>query len=340
MASIIQRTTGDWRARIARAGHASTSKVFENKKDAEDWVRRMETKQDTGTSFTTKELKSMRVRELFLRYQKEVSINRHRSDRNTVGRLMECDFANRRLDQIKQEDINDWKRTRLTQIKEESVAREMGVLSAVFKYAKTEWSMPFLHNPVMDCSRPSKEGKFRAQRWSDEHIDLYLKAVNFDDTVKPITAFEHTPWAFLIAIETAMRMGELAKLKVADFYPKDRYVTLFNTKNGDDRKVPLTTKAVKYLTFITEGKKPTDRIFNMVSETIGSYHREIRVLAGLTKDKGFDLRFHDTRHEGTSRLAKKLSGVLELGSVTGHRSFRCLQRYYNPNATETAFKLG
>ena len=51
-----------------------------------------------------------------------------------------------------------------------------------------------------------------------------------------------------------------------------------------------------------------------------------------------DLHFHDTRHEGITRLASVL-GVLELARAVGHRDLRMLQTYYNATAEDIAKKL-
>ncbi|WP_221227749.1 tyrosine-type recombinase/integrase [Rhodocyclus tenuis] len=50
--------------------------------------------------------------------------------------------------------------------------------------------------------------------------------------------------------------------------------------------------------------------------------------------------YHDLRHVATSRLAEKLSNVIELASVTGHKDLRMLKRYYHPRAEDLARKLG
>ena len=53
-------------------------------------------------------------------------------------------------------------------------------------------------------------------------------------------------------------------------------------------------------------------------------------------DAGIDnLKFHDSRHEATTRLAQRLM-VLDLARVTGHRDIRQLMTYYNKNARELA----
>jgi integrase len=51
-----------------------------------------------------------------------------------------------------------------------------------------------------------------------------------------------------------------------------------------------------------------------------------------------DLRFHDLRHEATSRLAEKLQ-MHELMKVTGHKTSAMLSRYYHPRAEALALKL-
>ncbi|OIQ76662.1 phage integrase family protein [mine drainage metagenome] len=62
--------------------------------------------------------------------------------------------------------------------------------------------------------------------------------------------------------------------------------------------------------------------------------------ADIDADPAFvNLRFHDLRHEATSRLAEKLS-VHELAKVTGHRDLRMLMRYFHPRAEDLAKKLG
>ena len=70
-------------------------------------------------------------------------------------------------------------------------------------------------------------------------------------------------------------------------------------------------------------------------DTLTQYMIRARKLAGVT-----DLRIHDGRHEGTTKLAEKLQNVLELSAVTGHKDLKSLKRYFNPRAAEMARKLG
>ncbi|WP_066710932.1 site-specific integrase, partial [Curvibacter delicatus] len=68
--------------------------------------------------------------------------------------------------------------------------------------------------------------------------------------------------------------------------------------------------------------------------------RTVQLLKDLeNSDKTLeDLKFHDLRHEATSRLAERLE-MHELMKVTGHKTSRTLMRYYHPRASDLAKKL-
>ena len=61
---------------------------------------------------------------------------------------------------------------------------------------------------------------------------------------------------------------------------------------------------------------------------------------GVRKDAGIEnFHFHDLRHMAITKMAKKLPNLIELSSVSGHKSLKMLQRYYHPDAEELARKL-
>ena len=52
------------------------------------------------------------------------------------------------------------------------------------------------------------------------------------------------------------------------------------------------------------------------------------------------LRFHDLRHEATSRFFERGLNVMEVASVTGHKTLQMLKRYTHLSATDLATRLG
>jgi integrase len=51
------------------------------------------------------------------------------------------------------------------------------------------------------------------------------------------------------------------------------------------------------------------------------------------------VRFHDLRHEATSRLFEKGLNVIEVAAITGHKTLDMLKRYTHLRAEDLAKKL-
>lgn len=339
MASIKQYRGKTWRAIVRRKGFPSESKTFELKKDAEAWAARVEAKQGVSEydPLQLKEAKVTTVGILFDRYIREVGPSKKgRNELGTLNRLRrDAAFMRLRLDRITPRDVRDWRDARGKEVQPQSVNREMNTISGVFTHAIKEWGIPLSANPCHSVSRFRGADKFRNKRWSAADTNTFLKACSWDEASIPLKGRDYVGWALLIAIETAMRIGELCLPLVSDFYPDERRVFLRDTKNGDERNVPLSLAALRYFKHLCSGRKPEEKIFPINANTMSEYVLEVRRKCGLEH-----LVFHDSRHEAATRLSKKLSNVLELSAVTGHRSLAALKRYYHPDATDLAAKLG
>jgi integrase len=77
------------------------------------------------------------------------------------------------------------------------------------------------------------------------------------------------------------------------------------------------------------------QVFPIKAASVSAAFHKGRVRAGLP-----DVHFHDLRHTATTRLAEKLTNILELSAVTGHKDLRMLKRYYHPKASDLALKIG
>lgn len=348
MACIKPYGKNKWRVWARPDGSGGRkSKTFDLKRDAEHWGAMIEARQGVS-EFDVLQMKQARVttvKSLFERYRDEVAVNmKGRNEVGTLNRLIrDAAFIALRLDRITPRNIRDWRDDRVKGDKEKgikpvqpaSVQREMNTISGVFTHAIKEWSVALNENPCHLVSGMRGSDKPRDKRWSEADTVKFLKAAGWSDTLVPKVGRDYVGWALLLAIETAMRVGELCLPTVADFHSDEKYVHLKDTKNGDVRNVPLSVAAIKYLTHLCADKKPGDKIIPINANTMNEYVLEVRQACGLEH-----LLFHDTRHEAVTRLSKKLSNVLELSAVTGHRSLKSLKRYYNPEPHELASKLG
>ena len=305
-------------------GGERRSKIFDTKRLAQAWVAEMVTK-NTGVA-----LLSSTLADLSARYQREVSEAKKGARWEMIRlEMYEREYPKlfaRKLSSIQREDIEQLIDDRLKQVKPSTVNRDLNLIANLFTQAR-RWRM-MTHNPMADIKRP-KDLPPRDRRISQDEIDRLLVALDHVDGAQPRTQRQKVATAFLIALETAMRQGEICKVTWDDVHLDERYVFLPHTatKTGVQRNVPLSKEAVRLI-----GTLPKDKE-EMLGVSAGVVSTMFR---GAVADSAIDnLTFHDSRHEATIRLAQKLP-VLDLARVTGHRDIKQLMTYYNKDARELA----
>lgn len=322
----IENRNGKWRASIRRAGMPNLSKTFTLKSAAEQWARQVELVATDGKYIA---VSKETVRGLFERFRDEVCPERkgNRWEQVRINALLR-DVKWMKLSTDKMSDIvlTKWRDERLAQVSGATVNREMNLISAVFTHAIKEWKVRMAENPVTLVKRPPKP-KHRNRRVSDTE---YSEIVDFFNGSKLETASWYAGRMFVFCIETAMRLGEASNLLWSDVQLDRRFLTVRDSKNSDSRHVPLSTAAIKLL---SELPKNDDFVFPASVDTVGAMFRRGCGALGIE-----DLHFHDTRHEGVSRLAKKFN-VMELAKIIGHRDLKSLMVYYNPTIEDLAGKL-
>ena len=143
----------------------------------------------------------------------------------------------------------------------------------------------------------------------------------------------------VLALETAMRFGELAGVTWANVNFEKRTIYLPDTKNGHARTVPLSTRAVAALQILP--RAISGRLFSAKPGSIRSAFliafKKARLLNGGALLQ--NLRFHDLRHEAVTRLFEKGLNPIEVGMISGHKTLSMLQRYTHLRSEELVVKL-
>lgn len=149
---------------------------------------------------------------------------------------------------------------------------------------------------------------------------------------------------FDMALETAMRLGEMFTLKTEDVDLSRRTIFIHRSKPGHRRQVPISSTLLAVLQaqdltheylFHEWWRGGDEDLKEKVSHRLSH-----RFAKRFKQADCADLHFHDLRHEATSRIYErtKLSD-LEVASITGHKGFRMLQRYANLRGSNLAAKL-
>lgn len=342
MASFTDYPGGRVRAVVRRTGYSTVSQIFPTKTKAEAWARGIEADMDKRRHRDPSTYQNDTIGSIFEKFRDEVAPSRKggRWEKVRINKLLrDAEFMKRQIKQIQPSDIREWRDERCKEINPRSVNREMNLLSTVFSHAIEEWdySFPGGIHPIKAISRPkNSKPKLRHRRWEDHELKVFLETAGHDESRQPKLGMDYVSWALLLGLETAMRPSEFCSMKVKDVKISRRHVILHDSKNGEGRQVPLSTKATKILEVLVQGKKPEHKVFPFNAQVLGAYYREIRKKAGLADA---DLRFYDIKHESISRLSKKFNNVLELSAVTGHKSLQSLKYYYNPKVEDLAARL-
>ncbi|UBX51530.1 site-specific integrase [Acinetobacter pseudolwoffii] len=238
-------------------------------------------------------------------------------------------LAEMSIHDITPKHLTTWRNKRATEVGANTLLREMALYSSVFSYAVKELFLLDV-NPWTNVKKLVKP-KARHRRIRDNEIQLILESLNYSEGQIPTLPEHYVAWAFLFALETAMRRGEILGIQMTDIF--DRHVHLPKTKNGDSRNVPLTKKALALLDLIDhDGSKlipQSENAFRLMWE-----RRKAKV--GLE-----DIHFHDARHEAITRFVNNQKLPVEvLAKVTGHKNIKMLvNTYYNPDVNDIADML-
>lgn len=320
MASFRRRGTA-WRAELYKNGQRESG-TFPTKQQAVQWAVMRE------AELVGDRLPDHSVKEALERFGREVS-PKHRGEiweLNQVKAFSRDKLASVRLPALRPIHIAEWRERRLSKVSAATVRREMNFLQSVFKSCRKDWGW-LNTDPIKDVDRPPAPPS-RKRRISQDEADRMVLALGYNGGV-PANISQRVALAFLFALETAMRSGEILGMKWEDVTEKS--VTLPRTKNGDVRRVPLSRRAREILALLP---KDADSVFNVESGTRDALFRKARKAAQIQ-----NLHFHDSRAEAIWRLSKKLD-VMELARMIGHRDLKSLLLYYNADADDLADLLG
>lgn len=240
------------------------------------------------------------------------------------------ELAGKILSEITTPDWVAWRAARLKLVSPGSVRRDVNLFRNLFTVARKEWrwcgESPFVGFTVPSDNPP------RERRVSMLEVKRLCRWLGYV-TGKVEGKQQEVALAFLLALRTGMRAGELLQLndstvdlarRVARVSHKTQHLT------GRPREIPLTKHAARLL-------KPMmgrGEVFSVSSKSLDALFRKARKALLIE-----DLHFHDSRAEALTRLARKVD-VMTLARISGHKDLKLLlSTYYRESAEDIAARL-
>ncbi len=256
-------------------------------------------------------------------------------------------------------DIEQFISMRLKTVKSSTVNRELNLIRHCITKAHHWCWLPRTQNPMDDLERP-EDPPPRERLVAPDEIEVMCHVLDYKDDEPVHTICHEVAVAWLFAIESAMRAGEITDICTSCCSLDNAVVKIEQTKNGSKRDVPVTSRGIKLLEKLYEKPEhavcpyslPVDerpkryqpkpgqapiyhhgeckRLFHVSAGSLSSMFRKYRLRTPIQ-----DLTFHDSRHEAITRLAKSHS-PFDLARIVGHKDIKQLMTYYNKSAIDIA----
>lgn len=354
---------------------ARINKTFKTARLAREWLEATSVSDRDGTFVDTRPLKKWTVlamvEQFVLDCLHEGGPRRGwLQDLGHIPAIKTDEIAKLTLDKLTPFDVRNF---RVRQIEagfaEATVVKRMNLIQAMLKHAMSEWGLPLTINVATGklVKRPKHADKKRTRRLRNPSPAAQrLAAARGEDELPTEEAVLHDVMRasenkfdlpmVRFATAQATRLGEQLGMRWrhVDFEARSLVIAgrLGDGTKNDDHKEELGFEVRALMPQAAEillAIRPEDADLDAFVFLVGGYNackvrvgrlikRAAAAMTGTKKELRYleDLRFHDLRHEATSRLAKVYKDDKMLMAVTGHMDMQSLIRYYQPDPTELA----
>jgi integrase len=315
---LVKRGTMWWMSFMYQGQQVRRSTGTTDKRLAEAVLGQVKVQILEGRFFEKAETQQRTLTELLDRYISEHAMRRANYPRElTSVKTLKSFFGTPTLDQVTPKRIVAYKNQRYTDgVKPATINRELATLKKAFNLARREWEW-CTDNPVCRVSM-ERENNTR-DRW-----------LTVDEETRLLHAA--SPWLrelMLFAMHTGMRMGEILSITWCGVDLFRRTVTVFKSKNGERRTIPLNQTALDLLKH-KDGSRSVDTelVFPSEAQTRLNASNISRSLhLALEKAKMTDFHFHDLRHTCATRMVQAGVDLYKVQRLLGHKSPIMTQRY-------------
>ncbi len=317
------------------------SKTFDKRKAAQQWAKLREVElQLSSRQSCTEVFSDTRLNQLLQRYISEVDPVKPlgKTKKHALGRLQKYPLSEKNVHDLSTSDIIDFCKFRSISEKAgpHTINADLSYIRSVIALCKPAWNIPvstaFLDEakPILKQLNLIGSSSKRSRRLESGEFDCILEALKKHDMSK--RSFIPLATIFKFSIYSLMRVGEICRIKWPDLDKRSRTIIIRerkdpNNKKDNDQEVALLGPAwdiVENLPVIDE------RIFPYNSRSISQIFSNYMTRLSVT-----NLRYHDLRREGISRLIEMGYSVEEVATVSGHKNLRTIWDVYTQIKSES-----
>ncbi|MPW28241.1 tyrosine-type recombinase/integrase [Agarivorans sp. B2Z047] len=319
-----------------------TEKTFSKKADAKSWGIEWASKLEKRAQNTNDNVPT--IRELILIYlnDKHMSQTIGRSKKFSLSMLVDTELAKVRANRLSTHHLVSFCKDRTEAgAKPQTIACDISHLRSVFRSAKavfnidvtdtvfkesyyTLYNLNLIGKSEKRSRRPEKKELTKIRQGLLRRQEHPAAKIPFLDILD-------------FSILSCMRIGEICKIKWEDVNENNKTVKVRDRKDprkksGNHMYVPMLNDAWLIL---QRQPRASELVFPYNPKSVTAGFQRVRNELGIN-----DLRYHDLRREGASRLFEGGLSIEAVAQVTGHRNLDTLWQVYtemNPKAVHDMF---
>jgi integrase len=269
-----------------------------------------------------------------------------RTKRYVIQMLRDCQIANIQSNKLKSSDlIEHCKIRQLAGAKPATVYHDISYLRGVMKKALPVFDIE-ANYLIFDEALPTLIdmgliGKSDKRTRRPTQIELEKLRIGLEERQsQKANGNVRIPYLDILdfSILTCMRIGEVCKLKWSDLNKEHKTIIVRDRKDprkkeGNHMIAPLLGES---FSIVMDQPNNNELIFPYNPRSVSAGFQRVRNSLGIN-----DLRYHDLRREGASRLFEQGYSIEEVAQVTGHRNLNILWQVYTqlyPHKLHDKFK--
>ena len=213
-------------AQVKRKGFKTMTKSFSTRSLAQKWARGIEHKHDIGDFSDYTEASKLTFGDLLIRYRAE---NKHKAKKDwknegyKIDIILKDTIADTNCLRLSTKHLTEFRERLLMSVTGSTFNKYLSFMSSVIQTAINDWGIYFPNNPCRSMKR-KKESKPRTRVLDETEQTELLEACSLVNNIylKPMVQF---------SIETAIRQGELLKIRYKNFNVANRTLLLTDTEN-------------------------------------------------------------------------------------------------------------
>ncbi|AFN39072.1 tyrosine recombinase [Burkholderia phage BcepMigl] len=310
------------------------AKTFDRKAAAEAWMKRRETELSEPGALASAINPEPLLRDLIDRYLKELEEVKPvgRSKKSTLKAIGKRPLGALKPSQVDSQAIINYARARIAddEVSPATVMNDLVLLAGVFDVALPAWGVS------LDPQEMEKAKAVCRKMGLIEKAEERTRVPTMDELEKLMVYFydmaRRRKWAtpmvkiIAFAIFATRRQEEITAIRWDDLNEEESTQLVRDVKHprkkiGNDQESRLTPEA---LAIIKSMPRTHDRIFPYTTDAISAQFT--RACDWLEIE---DLRFHDLRRAGVTRLFEMGWNIPDVAKVSLHRDWNMLRRYTN-----------